>query len=307
MNRCPITYELCEGKYSRDGLRLLSPRLGELRDFPYGKSAQLELALDFADKLSFSGVQPKLSAKLSVREELFKVVRTGGTFLLKPPHANYEELPQNEDLTMKLAAMAGIEIPVHGMVWAVDQSLVYFIQRFDRGPKGRKVSVEDFGQLGGLSREAKYDFSMEKAALLIEKFCTFPMNEKKKCFRLLVFNFLIGNEDMHAKNFSVIHELDLCQLSPAYDLVNSTIVTHSKEEIALPVRGKKSNLNRDDLVQYFGIERLGLLRNSVDEVLLQIEACLEQWKKTIVVSFLSEKKKNAYLHLLEDRWKRLFN
>jgi serine/threonine-protein kinase HipA len=194
MLRCPITYKPCgPDKYSPEGLKALSPRLRRLADFPYGKEEQLELALDYADKLSFSGVQPKLSAHLKPTQESFEIVSRGGTFLLKPPHPLYPELPENEDLTMKLASIAGIDVPLHGMIYAIDKSLVYFIKRFDRGARLKKIAVEDFAQLAGLSREAKYESSMEKAASLIDQFCTFPLVEKKKLFSLMLFNFLVGN------------------------------------------------------------------------------------------------------------------
>ncbi|MES2273285.1 MAG: HipA domain-containing protein [Chlamydiota bacterium] len=113
MNRCPITYELCgDHLYSKKGLYLLSPRLQNLKEFPLGKEAQLELALQYADKLSFSGVQRKLNVRLSVSEQLFEVVSKGGNFIIKPQSPDYSELPQNEDLTMKLAASIGINTPL---------------------------------------------------------------------------------------------------------------------------------------------------------------------------------------------------
>lgn len=305
-SRCPITYlPVKNGHYSEEGLRLLSPRLKQLHDFPYGEEQQLELMLDFADKLSFSGVQPKLSAKLNFQKELFEVVAKKGSFLLKLPRSRFPELPQNEDLTMKLAALAGIVVPKHGMIYAIDGSLVYFIERFDRtGTK--KVHVEDLGQLAGLNREKKYDSSMEKVGQLIDQFCTFPMIEKEKLLRLMLFNFLVGNEDMHVKNFSLISREGLTQLSPAYDLVNSTIVMTTKEELALPLHGKKSNLNRSDWIDYFGKERLMLSGAVIDIILQELYDCIAKWQELIQISFLSEAKKEAYQILLQKRFERLF-
>lgn len=307
MNRCPITYELCgEQKYSEKGLRLLSPRLKNLKDFPFGKEEQLELALQFADKLSFSGVQRKLNARLSSSQQMFEVVAKKGLFIIKPQSPNYSELPQNEDLTMKLAACVGIDTPLHGLMICSDGSFSYFIKRFDRKGKGEKIGVEDFAQLAGVSRETKYDFSMEKLIPLIEKFCTFPLIEKKKLFLLTLFSFLIGNEDLHLKNFSLISHGQTTEFSPAYDLVNSCIVMNSTEELALPLRGKKRKLTRSDLVVYFGKERLGLTQGTIEEVLTRIQQSFGRWNELIQISFLSKEKKRAYLELLEERKKRLF-
>ena len=137
MNRCPITYDLCgEKHYSERGLKMLSRHLKNLREVPYTAKEQIELAMRMAGKLSIQGVQPKLSVQLNTKNEGFEAVETGGTFILKPPHQVYEELPQNEDLTMRMAAMVGIEVPMHGMVYNIDGTFTYFIKRFDRLTRG---------------------------------------------------------------------------------------------------------------------------------------------------------------------------
>jgi serine/threonine-protein kinase HipA len=95
--------------------------------------------------------------------------------------------------------------------------------------------------------------------------------------------------------------------SPAYDLINSSIVLNAKEELALPLRGKESHFTRADLIDYYGMERLQLNAESVKEVLNQIQGEIGNWKELIRISFLSEKKKKAYLNLLEERIGRIFN
>ncbi len=323
MKRCPITYLPCGNEdYSTEGISFLSGKTNRVSPFPYAQGAQLELALEFADKLSIQGVQPKLSAKFDDETASFKPVQRDGTYILKLQHRTFQEVPQNEDLTMHLASMAGIEVPFHGMIYAVDRSLLYFIQRFDRQKKSaaqnlstlvpskkkrailHKISVEDFAQIASLSRDTKYDFSMEKIIPLIEQYCTFPLAEKKRLFQRVFFSFLIGNEDMHLKNFSLIRHAELTELSPAYDLVNSSIIVKSKEELALPLRGKKSNLSRDDLCDYYGRERLGLPSSVIQDVIAQIEAAIPAWIEKIGYSFLSVEKKQAYLQLLKSRCQR---
>jgi len=55
---------------------------------------------------------------------------------------------------------------------------------------------------------------MEQVAKIIEKYCTFPQVEKEKLFRLTLFSFITGNEDMHLKNFSLLYEGGKVRLSP---------------------------------------------------------------------------------------------
>jgi len=157
----------------------------------------------------------------------------------------------------------------------------------------------------GYSRETKYDSSMEKLIPIFDKHCTFPVIEKLRFFELTIFNFLVGNDDMHLKNFSLIRRKNRVELSPAYDLINSSIVMDSKEEIALPLRGKKNNLKRQDFVEYFAFERLGLAEKVVTDVLERFQNAVSNWKILVNCSFLSPEKKQKYLELLKNRWDRL--
>ena len=308
-NVCLITYQdISAGQnYSSEGLRLLSPQLAKLESLTLTLDEQREEAARRAGKMSIQGVQVKLSAKLAVSQGQFKIVDRNGTYILKPAPAGYREVPENEDLTMRLAAATGIEIPLHGLVYAKDGTRTYFIKRFDRR-KGKKLYLEDFGQLLGLSREVKYDTSMEAFAKVVQEHTTFPALECREFFLRTIFCFITGNEDMHAKNFSLFSEdNEVFKLSPAYDFLNSTIVTSgkSKEELAVPLRGKKSKLTRKDFLEYFGKERLKLNGKAIEECLSQLQRALPEWTNLIQRSFLSSEMKQAYSNLLAERRKRL--
>ena len=302
MNTCPITYTPCEGHYSIQGLKLLSPRSTHLHALAYTADEQLREAAARAARTSIQGVQPKLSARLSICNNQFEIVTSEGRYILKPQNPQFAMLPENEDLSMRLAKAAGIDVPLHGLIYAKDGSLTYFIRRFDRIGRNRKVAVEDFAQLMGLGRETKYDASMEKVAAVIERFCTFPAIEKIKLFQLSLVNYLIGNEDMHVKNFSLISRKEKVELAPAYDIVNTTIaLANPQEEIALPIKGKKRKLTRSLLVDYFGSDRLGLAPTAVAMVLGKLEAAFPEWERLIEVSFLDAVRKEKYRRLFHSR------
>ncbi len=307
MKRCLITYEPFEadGDYSAAGLKLLDRNLTSLAPLGYSAAEQREEALERAGKMSIQGVQLKLSAVLRVKAGAFDVVDRGGRFILKPPSLDFPELPENEGLTMRLAAAAGIEVPVHGLVRARDGSLTYFIRRFDR--EGRvRVPVEDFAQLSGASRETKYDSSMEKVAAVVDRFCTFPAIERVKLFERTLFSFLIGNEDMHLKDFSLITRRGRIDLAPAYDLLNSTLaLKNPREEMALPIRGKRSNLARNDLLAYFARERLQINERVLRETIARFRSAFRRWDEILAASFLSPEKKADYAAVLAGRKARL--
>ena len=307
--RCPITYNEVEspGDYSSSGLHILSNKLNTLEDLPLTTAEQLREAAAMAGKMSIQGVQPKMSAILDERNKVFKIVATGGTYIIKPQNNMYRNLPENEDLTMKMATAAGITIPVHGMIYGKDHELSYFIKRYDRiGKRGKKIAVEDFAQLAGRSRETKYNYSMEKVAGIIESFCTFPMLEKSRLFRRVIFCFLTGNEDMHLKNFTLQTNRDKTEFAPAYDLLNTTIAQkHPEKEIALPVKGKKRNLTGKILVDYFASGRLGLSDRTIVKTLRDIQNATLLWYDLIEKSFLPDDLKNAYRDVLDERSKKM--
>ncbi len=307
MKRCLITYEpfAGDGDYSAGGLKLLDRNLTSLGPLGYTAAEQRQEALERAGKMSIQGVQLKLSAVLKVKAGAFEVVDRNGRFILKPPSLDFPELPENEDLTMRLAAVAGIEVPVHGLIRARDGSLTYFIRRFDREGRTR-VPLEDFAQLSGASRETKYESSMEKAAGVVDRFCTFPAIERVKLFERTLFSFFTGNEDMHLKNFSLITRDGRIDLAPAYDLLNSTIaLKNPQEEMALPIRGKRSNLTRNDLFDYFATERLQINERVLSEMVARFQAAFSRWDELLAASFLSSEKKAAFAAVLAERKARL--
>ena len=260
MKYCPITYEAIRDQevYSQRGLHLLSPQLPYLKPLELSAAEQRREALAHAGKMSIQGVQIKLSAQLKIKQGCFELVDQQGRYILKPQSSDYPELPENEAITMCLAEQIGIDVPIHGLIYSKDNSMTYFIKRFDRISHRQKLPVEDFSQLLELSRDTKYDSSMENVAKVITQFCSFPKVEMMKLFKLVLFNFLVGNEDMNLKNFSFITRNQKILLSPAYDLLNTTIVlSKSEEELALPLNGKKRNLRKNDFLEYFAIERLG--------------------------------------------------
>jgi serine/threonine-protein kinase HipA len=307
MNRCPITYEPLadNATYSPKGLRLLHRNLTSLAPLEFTAEQQRQEAIRRAGKMSIQGLQLKLSAVLRITQGRFEIVDRGGQYILKPQSLDFPELPENEDLTMRMAAAAEIEVPVHGLLRSADGSFTYFIKRFDRDGRER-LPLEDFAQLSGESRETKYDSSMEKVAEVIERFCTFPAIERVKLLERTVFSFLVGNEDMHLKNFSLITRNQKVELAPAYDFLNSTIaLKNPREEMALPLRGKKSQLTRNDFLNYFARERLQINERVLSDVLSRFAKAMPLWRELLDQSFLSEEAKQKFSAILNQRGDRM--
>jgi serine/threonine-protein kinase HipA len=307
MNKCPLSYLPCSAeRYSKEGLKRLHRNLLHLEDLPYTAQEQRSESSGRMRRMSIQGVQPKLSAVLSLPKSSFELTDTKGQYIIKPQSDTFRNLPENEDVTMRMAAICGIETPWHGLIWCKDGSLSYVIRRFDRIGNSKKLAVEDFAQLSGGNRDSKYDFTTEKMIKLIETHCTFPEIEKVKFFRLILFCFLTGNEDMHLKNFSLITRDQKVAFSPGYDLLNTTLALgKTEDELALLLAGKRKEFKRRELVDYFAFERLMLPSPIVEKVLLSFEKAFPSWTTLLANSFLPDDLKKNYLTMLLERFKRL--
>jgi serine/threonine-protein kinase HipA len=249
--------------------------------------------------------EAKVSAVLRANEGRMEIVDYGGRYIVKPPHLIYAELPENEALTMSLATSVGIEVPVHGLLVNGDATRSYFVRRFDRAGWAKRP-VEDFAQLSGANRDTKYDSSTERLIEIIDRFCTFPALERIKFFDRLLGAFLTGNEDMHLKNWSLVTRDDKVELSPAYDLLNTTIPNpKSREELALPLHGKTSHLKANDFWKYLANEQLALTPALVAQTKERFGTASAGWPAMIAASFLSAEMKERYLVLLAERQARL--
>lgn len=205
----------------------------------------MRLATDMAGKMSISGVQEKVSLKLSEDRSQLEVAPSNGRYILKPEPSRFAFVPQNEHLTMSLARLVGIEVPPFGLFELADGVVAYLIKRFDRGDDGTKLPIEDFCQLAGKPLRDKYEGSGELCVRILRQFASEPLIEIRKLFKMLLFSWCVANGDQHLKNFSLFtHAGGMRRLAPAYDLICTRLPIPSDRSLALSIGGKKSNLSR---------------------------------------------------------------
>lgn len=210
-------------------------------------------------KMSISGVQIKASVALNKKNNSIEIVQTGGTHILKPEPGEYPELPQNENLCMNMAKISGMEVPPHGLFYLADRKLCYIVKRFDRDNIGNRIHIEDLAQLMGLPSDSKYEASLEKVGNTILKFSKSPYLDLIDFMDRIIFCFLIGNGDMHLKNWSLISDTDgNYHLAPCYDLVCSKLYLPGEDESALTINGKRNKISLSDfiaLAEYLKIDK----------------------------------------------------
>lgn len=255
---------------------------------------------------SLTGVQPKLSLNLSKHEGSSRLTIVGlwGDYIFKPQTENYPQLPENEDLTMHLAEAARICVVPHSLIRMADGRLGYIAKRIDRTQNGEKIDMEDMCQLTLHPTEYKYKSSYEQIGKAIIQYCSTPKLDLTNYMQLLLFCFVTGNNDMHLKNFSLYRPSKDYQLSPAYDLLNIAIANPmDKEELALPLSGRKTKLRLDDFLK--AAKTMGLDENVVVRLIASLHKALPKWQMLIHNSFLSEDMKKKYEELIISRLSRL--
>jgi serine/threonine-protein kinase HipA len=216
-------------------------------------SKLMGLAAEMAGKMSISGVQEKVSLRLSGDKNRLEIASTGGRYILKPEPSRFSFVPQNEHLSMRLASVAGIEVPPFGLVELKDGAIAYIIKRFDRLDDGTKLQVEDFCQLAEKPLGGKYHGSGELCVRVLRKYATEPLVEIRKLFKLLLFSWWVSNGDQHLKNFSLLTTLEgLRRLAPAYDLICTRLPIPTDRDLALPIGGKKNDLTRRSWLDFAG-------------------------------------------------------
>ena len=255
---------------------------------------------------SLTGVQPKLSLNLSKHDGCCRLTIVGlwGDYIFKPQTDSYEQLPENEDLTMHLAEAAKISVVPHSLIRLADGKLGYITKRIDRTKNGEKIDMEDMCQLTLHPTEYKYKGSHEQIAKTILQYSNTPKLDLTNYMQLLLFCFVTGNNDMHLKNFSLYRPTEGYQLTPAYDLLNVAIANpKDKDELALTLSGKKTRLCISDFLN--ASKAMGLEENVVQRLIAGLHKALPKWQQLIKVSFLSEEQKQAYEELIVSRLDRL--
>lgn len=279
---------------------------------PYSENNMQELALEVIQtQATVTGVQPKLSLHLSSAKEpnlakRFTIVGKWGGYILKPPSPHYPELPEVEDLTMHLAALAKINVVPHSLIHLSSGNRAYITKRIDRVKK-EKIHMEDMCQLTDRLTEDKYRGSNEQVAKAILKYSVYPVLDVINFFELVLFSFLTGNADMHLKNFSLIHQPAIGPVfSPAYDLVATALVNPADdEELALTLNGKKKKINRNDFIAAF--TTLKLDPKQQENIFNKMKKAKSKWLDFIDISFLSEGMKAEYKNMLNERFGRLYD
>lgn len=253
------------------------------------------------------GVQKKLSLHLSKETHpRLTVVNYPTGYILKPQVKEFRALPEAEQLVMCMADKAGIATVPHALVKSGD-SYAYITKRIDRvfADKSRTqmLAMEDFCQLDLRLTQDKYKGSYERCGKIIKQYSSASGLDITELFYRLVFSFIVGNSDMHLKNFSLIETetgSGKYHLSPAYDLLPvNVIMPEDKEQFALPMNGKKTNIRRKDFLVF--ADGCGITKSSAEKMIERLIFMTSEFIKMCDDSFIPKDMKESLKELINAR------
>lgn len=241
-------------------------------------------------RFSLAGVQLKFSAVMETSGGLtIPAQGIGGSWIVKLPSMQFAAVPENEYVMLELARAVGLQVPAIRLVRVADiqglppdaarmggQALA--VERFDRAAGGRRIHMEDFAQVFGLFPDDKYG-SRNYANIASVLWAETGDTGTYEFVRRLVFSVLIGNADMHLKNWSLLYPDGRTPvLSPAYDLV-ATLPYIPGDSLALTFGGNRSlnEITLDQVRRFTDTARLPM--NPVWAIVREtVERTAEAWK-----------------------------
>lgn len=260
---------------------------------------------DTALRFSLAGIQLKFSAIMEASGGLtIPADGMNGSWIVKLPSARFPAVPENEFVMLALARAIGIILPQNHLIdiseisglpedAASIKGKALAVERFDRSINGQRIHMEDFAQVFGLFPEDKYDrrsYANVAAVLWAETGETGTL----EFVRRLIFSVLIGNADMHLKNWSILYpDRYTPVLSPAYDLV-ATLPYIPGDRLALNFGGSRSlsEISPDQIRRFANTARLPA--NPVSQLVMEtVERTVMAWKALEQKELLPDSMKKA--------------
>ena len=263
----------------------------------------VEIARESTNKgFTVPGVQKKLSLHFEggAKPRLTLSNYPAG-YILKPQTEEYEALPEAEFLVMSMAKITGIKTVLFALV-KLDNGYAYITKRIDREGENM-LAMEDFCQLDERLTQDKYKGSYERCAKLIDKYSKQRGFDMSELFLRLVFSFVVGNSDMHLKNFSLIEDGADSQkymLSSAYDLLPvNAILPEDDEQFALTINGKKRNIHKKDFLLF--AENVGIPALKKKKIIADVVSLEDTYISMCKDSYLPKHLKAAFIKIIISR------
>ncbi len=242
------------------------------RNFDELSFSSLLDAAGVVDPVALAGVQDKMSTRVLS----LPVQYAGRRYILKLDTPETPHIVANEYYFIGLADAARFPVVSATVVHDAVGRPGLLVERFDREPTPDggtlALGVEDGAQILGIYPADKYAVTAETVVGRLGDLCAARPVALRDLYRQLVFAWLTGNGDVHAKNLSIIQRDGEWRVSPAYDL--PCTLPYRDTTMALSMLGKKTGFSRQKLLEFASV--IGLPDKVATRVLDEVLAATEQ-------------------------------
>lgn len=237
-------------------------------------------------RLSLAGVQNKLALYINENSFFLSTYEYPSNTILKPEMGDFPGSVYNEYFCMQLAANIGLQVP-KTKIHYFKKCRVLFISRYDRvdseekslNHMGNKKMVrlhqEDFCQVLGLLPALKYEAdggpSLSDCMALITQYSQRAAYDINQWLTCVIFNFVIGNHDAHAKNFSFLYKNNEIQLAPFYDLLSTAVYKQLTPHMAMRI-GQHDRPGKVTLADWQSLFSTGAGKKNIEKKLQTLPA-----------------------------------
>jgi len=276
-------------------------------------------SLENSPRLSLAGAQSKFAVKKINNQYYRSDDEHPTTHIIKIANRHFPNLLINEFFCMRLAQIMQMEVPDIELKETLKRPYLE-IKRYDRYLENEnvlRIHQEDFCQALGIVSDKKYQAgggaSLRDCFKIIENFSENPLSDITRFIEWIIFSYLIGNTDAHAKNLSLLHTKTGIVLAPFYDLLSTEVYPEKIVDHGMAMlingKGKYNSLKPEDFIAFFG--QLGLnatnMIKSVKNKFSNITTIAEELRNTD--EFLPAKKSvcDDILAIIKKRTNKLFN
>jgi serine/threonine-protein kinase HipA len=303
VNRClcceqPIEKE---GRYHAKCLKTLwgkavTPRI------PFAAKDLPEKVTASTDHMSISGVQVKALVRLNKDSSEIEFAPTGSTHILKPEPNEYPGLPAMENVCMIMGKTLGMNVPPHGLYPMSDGRFCYIVKRFDRAEDGGKIQNETMFQLLGATD--KYKGSLENIGKALRAHVENVGLDTIDFFERVLLGFLIGNGDMHLKNWALLIYGKKPSLAPCYDFVASRVYFKKETDSALTINAKNNKLKKPDFESLAGYLKID--PKAAAHSFEKMRNAREPFRQLAIDSELDPSMRREFEDIMAERFNRMF-
>ena len=201
-------------------------------------------------RLSLAGAQNKIPVYFDSGQFYLTSGIAPTSHILKPQSRYFGDMVQNEHFCMMLADVVQLPVP-KSYIWKGKKHIAYIVERYDRmkvkdGMIAR-LHQEDLCQVLGCMPDQKYESeggpSLSACCEVLDMYSSQPILDKQALVKWVIFNYFIGNADAHAKNLSLIREVDgNIRLAPFYDLISTRVYPEISKKLAMKI-GKETRFD----------------------------------------------------------------